>query len=370
MFGQILFSPDFAIKPMHPSGTQRNYLGPVAGLLVCLWFFWVAPPRASGSTRLKTDVVVMKNGDKMTCEIRSLGQGQLTIKQSYANSTVALDWTMVDHIETHQPFMVLDSSGIAASGVVSEEAGLVSVSGTEREIPHDAVVSIEQTGETFLRKMHGSVSVGSTFAQSNSQENLSLDADLTYQGTGRIFGVTSDAQFSSQQKVDNTSELTVKSQYFAQLRKSKWYGGGLANFLSSSEQQINLRSTIGAAIAVLPILTNKSTLYLIGGLGYTTQKDAANTTSPVNNNGLDGAFAVQFSTFRFDSTNFDSTVWVYPSLTSAGRVRMTFNENIYYKFYRDFTIGVSFYDNYDNRPVVGAPSNNLGASTTLGWSFR
>ena len=69
--------------------------------------------------------------------------------------------------------------------------------------------------------MHGSVSVGSTFAQSNSQENLSLDADLTYQGTGRIFGVTSDVQFSSQEKVDNTSELTVKSQYFAQLRKSK-----------------------------------------------------------------------------------------------------------------------------------------------------
>ena len=27
---------------------------------------------------------------------------------------------------------------------------------------------------------------------------------------------------------------------------------------------------------------------------------------------------------------------------------MTFNENIYYKFYRDFTIGISFYDNYDN----------------------
>jgi hypothetical protein len=312
----------------------------------------------------------MKNGDKMTCEIRALGQGQLVIKQSYANSTVALDWNQVDHIETHQPFMVLDSAGIAASGAVSEKDGIVSISGTTREIPHDAVVSIEQTGETFLRKMHGDVNVGLTFAQSNAQKNLSFDADLAYQGTGRIFGITSEAQFSSQQKVNNTSETTVKSEYFDQLRKSKWYGGGIANFLSSSEQQIDLRSTVGGAIAFLPILTNKSTLYVIGGLAYTTEKDAANTTSPVNNNGLDGAFAVQFSTFRFDSTNFNSTVWVYPSLTSEGRVRMTFNQNIYYKFYRDFTIGVSFYDNYDNRPVVGAPSNNLGASTTIGWSFR
>jgi hypothetical protein len=370
MSGQNRFSSDCAIRPVTVSEAKRNYLYSVVGFFACFCYFWVASPGAYGSTRLKTDVVVMKNGDKITCEIRSLGQGQLTIKQSYANSTVALDWTQVDYIETHQPFVVLDSAGISASGVVSEKDGLVSVSGTTREISHDAVVSIEQTGETFLRKIHGSVSVGSTFAQSNSQKNASLDADLTYQGTGRIFGVTSDAQFSSQQKVNNTSEITAKSQYFAQLRKSKWYGGGIANFLSSSEQEIDLRSTIGAAIAVLPILTNKSNLYIIGGLGYTNEKDASNTTSPVNNNGLDGAFAVQFSTFRFDSTNFNSTVWVYPSLTTTGRVRMTINENIYYKFYRDFTIGVSFYDNYDNRPVVGAPANNLGASTTLGWSFR
>jgi hypothetical protein len=80
----------------------------------------------------------------------------------------------------------------------------------------------------------------------------------------------------------------------------------------------------------------------------------------------DSAVAVQFSTFRFDSTNFVTTMWVYPSLTSLGRVRMTLNQDVYYKFYKDFTIGASLDDNYDNRPVAGVPSNNLGASSTLG----
>ena len=74
MSGQNRLSSDCAIRPA--SEAKRNYLYSVAGFFACLCYFWVALPGAYGSTRLKTDVVVMKNGDKMTCEIRSLGQGQ------------------------------------------------------------------------------------------------------------------------------------------------------------------------------------------------------------------------------------------------------------------------------------------------------
>jgi hypothetical protein len=315
----------------------------------------------------------MKNGDVITCEIRSLEQGQLTIKQDYANSTVVFDWKKVDHIRTEQPFVIIDTNGKAISGVLTETAPdhLVHVAGeTKGVVPHDDVVSIEQTGETFIRRLHGDIDLGLNFAQSNGQKNLTLQSDLTYQATEHIFEVTSSTQFTSQQETKNTSETMVKSEYFKQLRKSGWYGGAIANFLSSSEQDISLRSTLGGALAVRPIFTNKTDLSLIGALAYTVEQDASDTTTTASSRSLDSAVAVQFSTFRFDSTSFDTTVWVYPSLTSPGRVRMTFNQDIYYKFYKDFYIRGSFYDNYDNRPVVGAPSNNLGFSSTVGWSFR
>jgi hypothetical protein len=315
----------------------------------------------------------MKNGDVITCEIRSLEQGQLTIKQDYANSTVMLDWKEVDYIETKQPFVVVDSRGQSFSGAVNETAAehLVRIAGNKEEaIPHEQVVSIEQTGETFLHRMHGDIDVGVNFAQSNTQTNLTLQGDLTYQAVRRLFALSSSSQFTSQRETNNTSETTAKTEYFIELRKSNWYGGGIANFLSSSEQQINLRTTLGGALAIRPIYTNKTNLSLIGGLAFTSEKDASNTTSTASTYGLDAATAVQFSTFRFDSTSFDTTVWVYPSLTSAGRVRMTLNQDVYYKFYKDFYVRASFYDNYDNRPVVGAPENNLGFSSTVGWSFR
>ncbi len=193
---------------------------------------------------------------------------------------------------------------------------------------------------------------------------------MGYQSKERLFSLDTSSQFSSQKETSDTNETTAKIALFKQLRKSNWYGGGLANFLSSSEQEIDLRSTLGAGLATRPIFTNRTNLTVMGGLGLTVEQDAENAVSTARTKALDSAFAVQYSTFRFDSTTFNTTVWVYPSLTSPGRVRMTLNQDIYHKFLGDFYVRVSFYDNYDNRPVVGAPPNNLGATTTVGWSFH
>jgi hypothetical protein len=333
----------------------------------------MVPAPMYASSRSSTDVVIMKNGDKITCEIRSLDQGQLTVKQEYANSTVVFDWNKVDHIESKQRFVVTDNKGGAFSGLLSERSDdhIVRVEGAGNEkISHEDVVSIQETGETFVKRLRGDVDLGLSFAQSNAQKNLTLEGDLTYQGTKQLAAVTSSSQFTSQKETTDTNETTAKTEYFYQLRKSDWYGGAIENFLSSSEQQIDLRATLGGAVAVRPIYTNKTNLSLIAGLAFTSEKDASNTTSTANTHGLDSAAAVQFSTFRFDSTTFDTTLWVYPSLTTPGRVRLTLNQDVYYKFYKDFYVRASFYDNYDNRPVVGAPPNNLGMSTTVGWSFR
>jgi hypothetical protein len=161
----------------------------------------------------------------------------------------------------------------------------------------------------------------------------------------------------------------VKTSLFRQLRKSNWYGGGIANVLSSTEQQIALRSTLGA-LAKRAIFTNRTNLNLIGGLALIVERDAENATSTARTKAMDSAFGVTYSTFRLDSTTFNTALWLYPSITSPGRVRMTLNQDVYYKFLKDFYVRMSFYDNYDNQPVFGAPSNNLGVSTSVGWSFH
>ena len=267
-----------------------------------------------------------------------------------------------------------DPNGAIYSGTLSgsRETRTLTVKGDTETKVLDAVnvVEIDQLGTTFMKRLRGDVDLGMSFARSNSQKNLTLQTDLGYQSTEYIFTLNSSSQFSSQLQTNDTNETSVKSSGFKQLRESNWYGGGIANFLSSTEQQISLRSTVGAAIARRQIFTNKTHLNFIGGLAYTNEVDSGTASSPSRSNALDGAFSVQYSTFRFDAMTFNTSVWIYPSITSAGRVRMTLNQDVYYKFLGDFYVRLSFYDNYDNRPVVGTPSNNLGATTTLGWSFH
>ena len=84
-------SPHSGNPQLHARVWRRHGIRIGHALLGCL-LATILVPSAHATRRLKTDVVYMKNGDKITCEIRSLKQGQLTIKQDYANSTVVLDW--------------------------------------------------------------------------------------------------------------------------------------------------------------------------------------------------------------------------------------------------------------------------------------
>jgi len=363
---------------MLPAGSHRTYSEfpsnrSILSLIPICFLFALCLSQCRADSRPKTDVVYMKNGDKITCEIKSLEKGQLTVKPDYTDSNIVLDWEKVDHIESKQDFVVTDPEGTVYSGSIehNEKSKDLTVTGNKTtQLPNNSVIQIEQLGESFWKRLRGNIDLGLSFAKSNDQKNISIQGGLYYQSREHLFSLNSNSQFTSQQATNDTNETNVKSALYKQLRSSNWYYGGIANFLSSSAQEIDLRSTIGGGLAKRIIFTNRTNLNAVGGLAYTLEQVAPGATSTARTKALDSSFAIQYSTFRFDSTTFDTAFWLYPSLTSPGRVRFTFNQDVYYKFLGDFYIRMSFYDNYDNQPVVGAPPNNLGGSTTVGWSFH
>ena len=52
------------------------------------------------------DVVVLKNGDRMTGEIKGLQRGELRIKSDYMAEAVRLDWSKVQSLESKSTFMI------------------------------------------------------------------------------------------------------------------------------------------------------------------------------------------------------------------------------------------------------------------------
>jgi hypothetical protein len=79
----------------------------IRAIILCCTFLCSAPVFAQGNT----DVIVMKNGDHFSCEIKGLSAGVLSVKLNYVDGTIAVQWSQVAHIESNRLFRVQTESG-------------------------------------------------------------------------------------------------------------------------------------------------------------------------------------------------------------------------------------------------------------------
>ena len=72
--------------------------------------------------RDNTDVIVMKNGDRMTCEIKGLSAGVLSVKLKYVQGSIGVDWLQVARLESNQLFLVKTEDGTSLHRTLSTAA--------------------------------------------------------------------------------------------------------------------------------------------------------------------------------------------------------------------------------------------------------
>jgi hypothetical protein len=113
--------------------------------------------------REKADVLVMKNGDRFTCEVKRLEGGVLEVELDYIDGTVSIDWLKVARLESRALFLVQLQDGSIYSGKV---ISLETLPGTPvkmeiqpeerpqeyRDVDQSQVVRITQTSESPLER--------------------------------------------------------------------------------------------------------------------------------------------------------------------------------------------------------------------------
>ena len=78
---------------------------------------------------------------------------------------------------------------------------------------------------------------------------------------------------------------------------------------------------------------------------------------------------LDFSNFRFKMFDLNSRLSIYPSLTTAGRIRTSSETNVSWEFVRNLYWNLRIYENFASKPPVNAPKNDFGITTSLGWKF-
>jgi Protein of unknown function, DUF481 len=326
------------------------------------------------------DILVMRNGDRITCEVKSLEGAVLKVDLEYVDGTMSIDWLKVARLESNYLFIVTMQDGsIYSTKIVTPEMPAGPIVKMELQpddgraplqVNRSEVVRISQTSDEFLRRFNGSITMGATYAKGNNATQYNFGSDLNYQRAR--WGAT--ARFNSNLSSNTGARTSTRNQLdFGAHRLLAWrnyFVGGIATFLQSSVQGVHLQTSLGAGLGRYLKNTNRFRIWVLGGGGWQeTRYIPSVVDQPPQSIGV-ALLSSDLEAFAFKKTRLSITSTVFPALTTqAGRVFYKANASYYIKLFRKIDWDVSFYGNWDTNPPPQFRGSDYGGSTGLSWTF-
>jgi putative salt-induced outer membrane protein YdiY len=323
----------------------------------------------------RRDLVVMKNGDQLSGELKKLENGILYFKPPYVTDSIQLDWLQVESVQSSAVYQVVLKNGEHLIGSISKLPQDKSP-GTDFQLKEGTrdvrtaaqdVVDIKSEKQNFWRQLTGSIDFGYDFTSGNTQTSLNSDASANYLSRNWAAGASFTSSFSGQSSGSETNLLELQGVGERYLGKN-YSLLGLSDFLHSSQQDLQLRTTLGGGYSRYFIRTNENRLFWVAGAVYNRETFVSAAGRPTDDN-VEGLLGGNYVLMKFNLYNLQSQLLLFPGISDAGRIRATTKTTFAVKLSNNFYTNVSFWDNFDSRPPINAKKNELGISSGLGWSF-
>ncbi|HEX6974787.1 MAG TPA: DUF481 domain-containing protein [Vicinamibacterales bacterium] len=318
----------------------------------------------------RTDVVVLRNGDRLTGEVVELRQGKLKVKTDDMG-TLSIEWDKVAAVTTAEWYDVTMRDGSLLYGRLRPgAAGTMEIVGdtpSATAVTMAEVASMAAIKSKFLDRITGSFDLGGSYTQSSGVAQFSLDTQARYRRPGYNIGASFSSNLTRQPDAEDTSRWSSRVTY-TRYRGRQWFVSALGLFEGNEDLGFTFRGTGALSIGRYLVRSNRMELLVNSGFagGREFPLDGANVTN------VDLMVGSDLSVFAYDypTTSLDIAVLAFPSLDDPGRVRLNVSGKYKQELFRDFYLSVSGYDAFDNRPKsASADRNDVGASLSFGWSF-
>ena len=328
--------------------------------------------------REKTDVIVMSNGDRMTCEIKGLDGGVLYVSFDYIDGTIPVDWSKVARLESRQLFLVRTEDGSVYTGKLTTPqiaAGrpikiqVVETGERQAIVQRSQIVQMVATSDKFWQRFNGDMSFGVIYSKGNQATQYTLGSQTVYVrerwSAQAIFNSNLSSSVNANASTRNSLDFGVRHL----LSSNNCFYSGLGTFLQSSEQGIVLQSSLGGGVGRYLKNTNAGSIAVLVGGAWQNTNYKASMIPQGNQNVAAGLIYAEARLFSFSKTNLDLSATLLPAVSDPGRVRFNTNASYYIKIFSNLKWNLSFYGNWDNRPPTGFSGSDYGTSSGLSWTF-
>ena len=326
----------------------------------------------------KSDVLYMRNGDRMTCEIKSLDAGSLQVSLDYVEGTISVQWSRVQRLDSKRLFIVTLEDGSVYTGTLSvaetlpdEPTKLQITSGPGSFVLIDKkhIVNMGETSENFWQRFAVNLQSGIIYSKGNSTTQYNLSSTVTYARPRWAAALDFNSALSANSGANTSTRNQLSLDAYHLLPWKNYFFGGQVGFLQSTEQGIDLRTNVGGGVGKYLKHSGRVSVSLLGGLAWQNTQYSPTQNSEGTQDILALLVNSSLRVVTFSKTNLDLTVSALPALSEPGRFFFNTNASFYVKLWSNLTYNLSFYGSWDTRPPVTYNASDYGFSSGLGWSF-
>jgi putative salt-induced outer membrane protein YdiY len=309
----------------------------------------------------------LKDGSVVVGTIEALTDGEdLTVDTKYMDDVV-IDWAAIERIEETAPVNVELFSGERILGNLSltEEGLFVEEGEVRREIEPDRVFGIDDYTESWLDGLGAYVNLGANLVRGNNRvTQVTYAGGLSYDANRFESGLDTTLIVNQQTNARDTQRYTLSTFYTHRLG-GQWTAGGRLSFESDEQQELVGRSLLSGALGNRVINTRVQRLSLSGGLALNSEEfEGVPATES-----LEALLGVVYRLRSKWDLDFDSSLYVLPSLTESGRLRVQFDSTMSADLIGDLDFRLIYYNRYDSDPPAAVQNVDWGLTFALGYDF-
>ena len=323
------------------------------------------------SVSSQIDSLVFINGDDMVGEVKTMNRNVLMVKTKYSDKDFAIEWDGVKEIYTESYYLVSLSDGRRYNGSLKSmgegRVAIVIYVGKPIIVDMDDIVYLDDIDVHFWSRLSFTIDMGLDLAKANDFAQLTIKTSLGYKANRWSIKSKYSNHFSRQNDIDDirSSDGTIDFKYFM---RRDLYPLVTVNFMSSSEQKLDLRTT--SELGLGKFLKHNNNYYWGISVGGTYNVERYEDVEGKRES-WEMFVGSELNLFNIGDLDLLNKVLVYRSFTETGRWRADFNLDIKYEMFfdDDFYIIFGTKVNYDNKPAEGASEIDYTFHTGFGWEW-
>jgi hypothetical protein len=351
----------YLVRGLQPTSLYKTTR--LAAMALCLALL----PAVSLAER--TDVVVLKNGDHITGEVKKLVRGRLEFKTDKAG-TIQIEWDSVAQLTSENFFEVLNEQGLRFYGALIppdvQETLTVEFLDASTNLPLANIARIERLRNSFWSRIKGSLDLGLSFTKADTKTEWNTKITANYRTRNRRLVATIDSQFRTQDNVEDFDRQDYSFD-FQRLYVGRWLWTGFALGQRNTELALDFRLFVGAGAGFHVVRTVEQDLVIIAGLGLSEESFS---DERVDSTSAEALVVAKYDLYALGGKDFTTTasLGVYPSLSVSKRVRLEADLDFRKELFSDFYISIRFFDSFDSS-VEESSRNDFGITTSIGLTW-